>query len=63
MKEYVCMCVCGWGGGGANSSLLLADLLVNHGPEVRQYLVLTLCPLFAVEHCKSSPKESRRYYR
>ena len=49
------MCVC------KVSSLLLADLLVDHGPEVGQDLVLTLCPLVTVEHCKSSPEGIKRY--
>lgn len=42
---------------GEQSGLLFAELLVDHGPEVREDLVFSLVPLLTVEHCQGSPEK------
>ena len=44
----------------AISSLLLADFLVDHRPEVREDLVFTFSSLLSVEHGQSSPEGDTR---
>lgn len=40
------------------ASRRLLELLVNHGPEVREDLVLSLGPLFPVECRQCMPKDT-----
>lgn len=42
------------------SSLLLADFLVDHRPEVGEDLVFTFSSLLSVEHGQSSPEGDTR---
>ena len=63
-RERVCTCMISRGEGVKSmcviSSLLLADFLVDHWPEVGEDLVFTFSSLLSVEHGQSSPEGDTR---